>query len=394
MRVSKQWLLVLTAAVIHIAVLAPLIGSDSFIIDNVFRPYAEGIIDGAAPYGSLGFEYPPGAIPVVVLPGLISDTIHSYREAFDIWMLIWDLGVLALLGWAFKSDRYRLAVALAIYSLGVLVLGRLLLARFDLVPAALSLAALILHQKKASFGWGLSLGIGAIVKGWTIALAPIYLLRDRRPHLAVFGLVVPLVAGIVGAWLMFGEGPGSAINYHTDRGLQIESLAATGFLVGEKLGLTEIDPTFGSGSFNIEGTGVSLARSLSIVLLIVGYLALLLLVLRRKTDTCVAVTLIAGWLVVVAPVLSPQFLIWILPLAAYAFAQHWQVGMAKAAAVTLVVTSLFTRLAMENYDQISFLGDDFVGLIFVRNLVFVLWFVLTAVLALKTRTPSSAKISR
>ncbi len=393
MRVSKQWLIVLAVVVVHIAVLVPLIGSDSFIIDNVFHPYAEGMIDGAAPYGSLGFEYPPGAIPIVVLPGLISDAIDNYREAFDTWMLIWDLGILVLLGWVFRADRYKLAVALAIYSLGVLVLGRLLLARFDLVPAALSLAALVLYQKKASFCWGLSLGIGAIVKGWTIALAPIYLFRDRHRHLAVLGLVIPLVAGIAGVWLVFGEEPGSAFSYHADRGLQIESIAATFFLVGEKLGLVEIEPTFGAGSFNIEGTGVSLARSLSIVLLFVGYLTLLLLIVRRKTDTDLAVTLITGWLVVVAPVLSPQFLIWIMPLAAYTFAQHWQVGMAKAAAATLVVTSLFTRLAMENYDQISFLGDDFVGFIFVRNLVFVLWLVLTAILALKMRTPSSEKMS-
>ena len=394
MRIPRHWLLVLAAAAVHLAALLPLIGSESFILDNVFRPYVEGVLAGSTPYGSLGFEYPPGAVPVLVLPGLISSTAEHYRTAFDAWMLVWDLGILAVLGLALSTDLRKLTVALVIYSLGLLVLGRLVLARFDLVPAALSLTALVLYQRKKGFDWGLALGAGAVVKAWTVALLPVFLLGERRRYMAIAGFALPVVVGVVAVWSIFGEGPGTAFAYHTDRGLQIESLAASLFLIAAKLGLVEVDATFGSGSFNIAASGASLAKTLSIVLLIAGYLALLLLIYVKQIKTDLAVTLITGWLIVIAPVLSPQFLIWILPLAAIAYANHWQLFLAKAAAITLVVTSLLTRLAMENYDQISFLGDDFVASIFTRNLVFVAWLVLTLLLALNTRTPSSAKISR
>lgn len=391
--VPMKWLLLLAAAVIHLAVLLPLVGSDSFILDDIFRPYAEGVLDSTAPYASLNFEYPPGAIPVLALAGLLSDTASEFRAAFDLWMLLWDLGVLALLCWALGESPRRLAVALAIYSVGALVLGRLILARFDLVPAALSLAALALHARERGLGSGLALGAGAIVKGWPLAHLPLYLLKSRSRYLVLAGFAVPVVAGLVAVYLLFGEGPGSAFSYHAERGLQIESLAATPFLVAAKLG-AQVNATFGSGSFNIEGTGVTLARGMSQAALIVGYLAVTVLLYKRRTGIDLGVTLITGWLVISSPVLSPQFLIWILPLAAYAFACHWDTALARACSITLVAVSLLTRLTMENYDQIPYLGSDFVWSVFTRNLVFVLWLVLTVLLALKTRTPSSAKMSR
>ncbi len=67
--------------------------------------------------------------------------------------------------------------------------------------------------------------------------------------------------------LGFGDEFGSAISYHTDRGLQIEAVAATPLEIAA-INDVSAEAEYGSGSFNFVAGGAEAARAISIGLLV------------------------------------------------------------------------------------------------------------------------------
>jgi len=110
----------------------------------LYRTYGERVADGLVPYRDFPFEYPPGALPALALPALVTDSLEAYRAAFVAELAL--VGALAVLAfdWALRSSgrrgRDRLAV-LAVVAVVPVLLGGVILTRFDLVPAALVAAA-------------------------------------------------------------------------------------------------------------------------------------------------------------------------------------------------------------------------------------------------------------
>ena len=116
----------------------------------LYRTYGERVADGLVPYRDFPFEYPPGALPALVLPALVTDSLEAYRAAFVAELAV--VGALAVLAfdWALRSSgrrgRDRLVV-LAVVAVVPVLLGGVILTRFDLVPAALVAAAVALMGK-------------------------------------------------------------------------------------------------------------------------------------------------------------------------------------------------------------------------------------------------------
>lgn len=348
----------IVAMVVHVLVLAPMAGGGSYILDNIFRPDAEAVLDGAKPYAELDFEYPPLALPVLVAPSLVSEGFEGYREAFGWQMIGFDLAIVALLAWTARRSRRRVWGALIVYSAGLFALGGLSLARFDLVPAAAVLAAVAMRAEGRSAAWGALLGLGGAVKAFPLLVGPALLRGERRLHLAVLGAAVPLAlaAGLVAG---LGDEFGSAIAYHTGRDLQIEAVAATPFLVAGRLG-AEVQTVFGSGSYNLEASGAGAAKLVSTLAMLAAWLAALILAWRRRLAPAAAAALVIAALTVLAPVLSPQFLLWMLPLSAAAF------GLGLENLVLLAALAL-TRLTLETYDQVQVQGAGLVWPLAGRN---------------------------
>jgi len=178
--------------VIHLLALGFLIGEPSpSILDGVFHTQAEAILDGALPYADRGFEYPPLSLPLVLAPGLISDSELAYRQAFGWEMMIFDLAIVALLAFALRGDSRRVWGALAVYTVGIVGLSGLGplpdsdielqplgLARFDLAPAALVLAAALAREASRSATWSALLSTAVAVKAFPLVLFPNFL-RDE-----------------------------------------------------------------------------------------------------------------------------------------------------------------------------------------------------------------------
>ena len=368
------------ACAVHLALLAPAVGEQGGVLGTDFGPEAEAIEAGELPYADQDLEYPPLSIPVIVGPALVGDGLDDYNEAFELEMLGFDLAIVLLLALALPGDRRRPIGALVVYTAGVvalsgIVLGAsdideapLALGRFDLVPALLVLAAVMAREAGRSATWSALLSIGAGVKAFPLALFGALLRGERSLGRVAVGAAVPMAicAAIV---LAFGDEFGSAISYHTERDLQIESVAATPLEIAG-INDTEVAAEYGSGSFNFTGPGADLAYGLSLAALIGGYGLVLWAGWRSQSSHLKLATALLAVLIVFSPVLSPQFLFWLLPLSAAAY------GLGREN-LALVVAFVLTQLMLQFYSRIVVDFDpEFVWRLAGRNAVLLVYLVL------------------
>ena len=142
--------------------------------------------DGQVPYRDFAVEYPPAALPVFRLPVEGGD----YGATFEGLMAAAGVGVVLLVAALTSAWWAPLFVAVS-----PLLLGSVVLSRFDLWPAFLTVAALaVFLSGRVRLGLG-TLGLATAAKVYPALLAPllvahVWRTRGRREAL-VCGAVVP-----------------------------------------------------------------------------------------------------------------------------------------------------------------------------------------------------------
>lgn len=113
---------------------------------GLYQQYGDAMAGGEVPYRDFRLEYPPGALPVFVLPSLGHE---GDRAAYDRWFdrLMALCGCLALTGAALAlralgAGAGRTGAALGVIAVSPLLLGSVMLTRFDWWPAALTVLGL------------------------------------------------------------------------------------------------------------------------------------------------------------------------------------------------------------------------------------------------------------
>lgn len=293
-------------------------GSD---IGEYFR-YAAAWAAGGAPYRDYPLEYPPGALPIFLVPLLVSGPAR-YVKAFVVEMAAFDLAALllvrALARRAWPADAQRQLIACGGYLVATALLHPVLYSRFDLAPAALTLAALYLFESP----WGPALlGLAGAVKLWPLALAPLFLIeawRAGRTPLALRRLGALLLGLAAPAILVLPRGAtglSGFLQFHATRGLQLESTWATLALLFSSS--AHVVDEFGAYHVRCGAacTGMAVLAPIALVLLA---LAPQLRASRSPKKPEPQLLLRAAAAAVVggllgSSVLSPQFLLWAVPL--------------------------------------------------------------------------------
>ena len=313
----------------------------------VYRSYAEPVLDGAVPYRDVFSEYPPLASPAIVLPGVIGTGAETFRLAFAGWTLLLAAAVVLLCGALARrtgGDPHRALLAAALMPI---LFGALVRTRFDLAPVALTLVALLLLCAARPRAGMALLGLGAATKFFPLLIAPVALAwlvgrgRRREALEGAAALIAVLTALGAAALVASPQGALDAARYHVDRPVQIESLPAQALLGLDRAGLGDALSVASHRSDGIVHAADGLVSGVFAAGL-VGVIALLALYAARRPDerslvlaSLAAVTAFA----VLGKVLSPQFMIWILPLGVLAFA--WRMySLAAAAAAAAVLTRL------------------------------------------------------
>jgi uncharacterized membrane protein len=368
---------------------------DQIVDTPVYQRYGDAMLDGQVPYRDFRVEYPPAALPVFLLPA-IGDRHDelAYRRSFERLMAICGLlavAAAALCLIALRAEPERMYAAMAFIAFAPLALGSVILTRFDLWPTALALlglAAVLAARHRIGLG---TLGLAAAAKVFPAVLVPpalVYVWRRRGRREAVVCAVV--CAAVVGACflpfvLLSPGGIWDSLHRQADRPLQIESLGSSFLLVAHQLGAYTIHLELSHGSQNQGGTLPAVLAALQSLLQAVVAIALWVAYARgpatrerlvRYAAACVAAFIAFG------KVLSPQFLIWLLPLVPLVRGRR---GLAATAvlSVALVLTQLwfpyrYWRLALHHDALASYL-------VLARDLMLV---ALVCVLAIPRREPA------
>ncbi|HJU37141.1 MAG TPA: glycosyltransferase 87 family protein [Gaiellaceae bacterium] len=289
----------------------------------VYVHYADLIRGGAVPYRDFHFEYPPVALPSMLLPAYMS---WSYATSFAVLMGVCGAGCIAAAASALRAvgaGAERTWIALLTIGVSPLVLGSLFDTRFDLWPALLAVAALAAIVGERPVASGALLGLGFAAKLWPAVLLPIAVahLWRRRGRAGALAVVAAFVVAAAACFLPFAvlgaDGLRAMFADQLNRPLQVESLGAAVLMAAQHLGMSPLATVSSHGAQGLSGHGAGLAADLSTALEIVFVVAIWAVFARRRNAGGEAVLLAAAAtvaaLVAFDRVLSPQYLIWLAP---------------------------------------------------------------------------------
>ena len=355
----------------------------------IYRDAGEAILGGQIPYRDFFIEYPPGSLPAFVPPALFSVDRAGYITLFASEMALVLVVALVLTALAARKLRglWAWPVPALTFVAAAIMLYPVAVTRYDAV-VALTLAGgalgAALGGRYVYLAYA-SLGLGAAAK-LVPALATVPLARREaaRGYAVFFGVLVLFFAPAV---LLGGDRFLNSFAYHAERGLQVESLAASILL---KLGWVS-GISFEYGAFEVQGRGVGLASSLSLpmtgVLLLITTLVMYRHHRRGGLDAGrfprYAAALILAFMLG-SKVLSPQYMIWLLPLVPLGAE-----GLAGAGVSLIFLTACWTTTQVFPIHYGDLLNGRYPGpdLLLARNLLLViLWALL---LFLPTRNPET-----
>jgi hypothetical protein len=288
--------------------------------------YAHLMRGGAFPYRDFAFEYPPAALPIMLVPSYMS---WSYPTSFAVLMGVCGAGCIALVASALReveASTARTWAALLLIGASPLILGSLFDSRYDLWPTLLAVGALAALVRERPFVTGALLALGFAAKLWPGALLPIalaYLWRRRGSDSALAaGATFVIVAAA--CFVPFGVvAPNGLHTMFTDqfgRPLQVESLGAAVLMAAQHLGMQAAVTINSHGGQALSGRGAGLAANVSSALEIVAVVAIWIWFARLRRPGAEEVLIGAAAtvcaLVAFDKVLSPQYLIWLVPFVA------------------------------------------------------------------------------
>jgi glycosyl transferase family 87 len=299
----------------------------ALILDTVeYHRYGKAIVDGHVPYRDFSVEYPPGALPAFVVPAVGDPSFNLYNREFQILMAVCGIGALAAMAAALRAlgaSAERTAAALGFFALSPLVLGSVILYRYDLWPAVLTvagLAAVLMRRERLGFA---AIGLGVAAKAFPAvaippALAYVWRTRGRREALLCLGAAVAVAAAVIVPFLVLApHGVWESVVHQSTRPLQIESLGSALLLAAHHTWGLALTMESSHGSQNLVGSLPHAVGSVSSALLAIVLVAIWVAAARLPATPERLVRFTAASLtafVVFDKVLSPQFLIWLLPI--------------------------------------------------------------------------------
>ena len=313
----------------------------------MYQNYGDAMWRGEVPYRDFAVEYPPGALPFFVLPAYKeAGNVDSFRQAFE--TLVAACAAVLLIGMALslaalRASPLRTFGALALAAVAPLLLGSVILSRFDLWPAtlvALATAALLSGTAQARTRAARRGDRGEDLAGRAHSAGGRVRVADARAHGRGSSASVVRLPWSSLVFLPFfvlsPHGVLHSLQTQTTRPLQIETLGAALIVASHHLFGTGVVMSSGHGSQNIGGTAANVVAGIQSVIQVGVLLAIWIVFARRERSGEELVRYSAAAVVAfiaLGKVLSPQFLIWLIPLVP--LVRRWSAAVLFAAALVL-----------------------------------------------------------
>ncbi|MGC0311586.1 glycosyltransferase 87 family protein [Kitasatospora acidiphila] len=337
--VSAGWVVSRTLVVLMITGVIK-IGLDvSTDITLIYHAWYEVLQTGTFPMDDVTWQYPPGAALVILLPGLLP---WSYLVSFWVCCGIFDAAAMVLLVRS-GARRGRSLAGGWMWVVGVPLLGPTVYNRYDILVTAIAVIGLLVLLRRPVLG-GMLLGLGGLLKLWPlVALAGTP--RGRRTTrswtgalAALSSLAFLLAAGMNGAFQF--------LTFQANRGIEVESVGALPIHFARLFGAWHGQVQMNYGSVEMLGPWVSVISKVALAGTAVGFGWLLYWRLRARRwqaattyDAALAALLI---FTATSRVISPQYMVWLVGLAAVCLTVRGTSQ--RPVAVMVLITTLLTTL--------------------------------------------------
>ena len=302
------------------------------VIRDRYWKDVEPLFNGEIPI----IEYPPFSLVFMAIPRLFGWTPEAYEVCYVIEVFIFMvIGLIYTDKLAEHFGKNRKNAMLA-YSVLTVLLLEFVTDRYDIFPAVLTLMS-IYYFVKSRYAWAFILiAIGLMTKLYPAMLFPIYFLifAAKKEWNEAFKWTLVFIAAnlaiIIPVLIIEPDMIWNFLNYHSDRPLQIESLAASLIYPLSMFGLITVKITSAMlpdgtldpdnfGSDNLVGTVPDAVAGILSPIMVMGVLAVcfffLYVYLKAEEENKVKLLgmAIAGVImtfILLGKVFSSQYLIW------------------------------------------------------------------------------------
>ncbi|MET8945602.1 glycosyltransferase family 87 protein [Streptomyces sp. NPDC004542] len=278
-------------------------------VSVIYQGWYEVLRTGAFPLDDVTWQYPPAAALAILSPAALP--FLGYTHAFFVLAFLADLAVLGLLLYTGRRPGRSLRGAW-VWVAGVPLLGPTVYSRYDVMVTAVAVAALLAGARHPRVMGALA-GFGAMLKVWP-ALLLVGAVRRRA-----WGAAAVTASGLAALFSVTMPGAFAFVTFQRDRGTEVESLGALVFHVARHFGWPgEVLLNYGSVEFLGPYVGTVSTVALALTGACFGWLLLWRLNadrLRTHTLADAAFTAVLMF-TVTSRVISPQYLVWLVGLAA------------------------------------------------------------------------------
>jgi uncharacterized membrane protein len=357
---------------------------------HLYRQYGDALLAGHLPYRDVFVEYPPGAIPLFAGPSLAPE--GAYDAIFKVLMTLCCIGAIYCVCFVLERSGSRPAgiwTGALFLALSPIALGPVSLNTYDAWPALVTVAAVAaLVTDRGRFALAL-LGMAAAAKLYAVLLVPVAVVwlwkeRGRRQALESLGVFAATAVVLVVPWIAISPGGvWDSLHAQVGRGLHTESLGASILLVADRIGWYQAHVVSTAPAISRDVAGDlphAIAAASAGLAILAALVPAAVLLFRRVSPGLAFATSVAGFLAF-TKVLSPQYVVWLIPLVPFG---------GIAAMLLLLAALALAQSWYFHYHDLWAVGPQAWTLLS-RNLVLL---ALYALLLWKTSTPSSSKTSR
>lgn len=278
-------------------------------VSVIYQGWYEVLRTGTFPLDDVTWQYPPAAALAILSPAPVFWL--DYPSAFFVLCFAADLVVLLLLLYAGHRAGRTLRGAW-VWVVGVPLLGPTVYARYDVMVTAVAVAALLAGARHPRLMGALT-GLGAMLKVWPVLLL---VAARRRSAWASAALTAGALAALFAVAM---PGAFAFLTFQRDRGTEVESLGALVFHVARQYGWDgRVLLNYGSVEFIGPYVDVVSTAALALSGLAFGWLLVWRLRAKRFEPHTLADAAFVAVLMftTTSRVISPQYLVWLVGLAA------------------------------------------------------------------------------
>ncbi len=388
---DKKWIMKISAVSLFIIFLHVAITNGWADLNNYYKNASE-VLQGLIPYSQTRFEYPPLALVFMVIPCALSWNKESFFVFYSVLAcLFFFIGVhyLYKIVDRYYAEKWRIgALILCLIFFGTYFL----ITRNDIFPATIVVIGLWMYLNKKYTSAFVLIAVATMIK-----LYPgIFLLAMILPLVVKYEwkICIRSIFSVAAVCLLVElpfliTDPSTAfayLSYHSERGIQIESVVGSVFLVYQMIASSDISVIFAYGCHALSGVGPDAVAPWMNLLLFASLISFIVLIFIRcyRFKTSIDNLLYSSTLMMMALLLlfilfskvySAQYVIWIALM--MPFTQLSCFGMEQKASIlkAYVILGVFSFLSYITYSPLGLINLNTVPVLLtvLKNVFFVVF---------------------